>query len=221
MENSSMTKKNAKTQLRSICPACFNHQALRHGRMVQHGYTRPDGYYANIGTCHGTGKAHFGTPEGRDEAASISAGLKRNAKSVTATAAKVRAGDAETTVYGSKHEGGRFITVAIPAPTSSEREAYARQLDYEAKSCIEAAKEYDARVAAWEPLEPVEVPVEERKATVHFRAYTYSKSGHKACAASAMGAMRGYALMTEKTAEVTCERCKQRRPYLAAVAEGK
>jgi hypothetical protein len=60
-----MTTKTHK-QYRAICPVCFNRQAVRDQRaMVQHGYTRPEGWHSNEGTCDGTNHAHFGTTDGR------------------------------------------------------------------------------------------------------------------------------------------------------------
>jgi hypothetical protein len=205
----------SRIQQRAICPACFAQQAVKGGRLVQHGYTRPQQWHANVGTCSGTGEQHFGTEAGRDVTQRIAVGLVRNADALLVTADDVVAGTA--TVYGRKRiASGHYTSVAIDNPTAAQRAQYAAQLRAESASCRAAAVEYRAKVAAWQAADPIAATVETKETIVHFRAHYYNKHGHKACAASAMGAMRGYAVTTTIAAEVTCERCKQRKVYVAA-----
>jgi hypothetical protein len=208
----------SRIQQRAICPVCFAQQATKNGLMVAHGYTRPQSWHANIGTCYGAGRPHFGTEAGRKVTADVAVGLRCNAVTLVATSAKVLAGDA--TVYGRKRvAAGTFTTVVIENPTQQQRAQYAASLVAEAEGCKAAAVEFDAKIAGWVAAEPVAVPVEAKQTIVHMRAHYYSRGGHKACASSAMGAMRGYASLTDIAAEVTCERCKGRKVFVEAVAK--
>jgi len=211
-----MTKTTSRTQLRAICPACFEQQALVNGRMSQHGYRRPQNWHQNVNTCHGAGRPHFGTPEGRQVTLDVSTGLLRQVEHLEKTADGVLEGTLPT--YGRKRTyGGAVATVVVENPTYAQRSQYAASLRAEAAACRAAAADFSARAADWQPAEPVEVKLEEKAAPVHFRATWYIKSGHKACAGSAMGAMRGYATMTLDPAKVTCERCKACRVYAEAL----
>lgn len=206
------------TQLRAICPACFAQQATKNGRMVQHGYTRPQGWHQNVGTCFGVNKPHFGTEAGRDVVKGIADGLRRNATELDARQARLLSGDSTEPVYAAKREFGRTMMVVVAEPSQAQRDAYAARLGHEASDCRRAAVDYDAKAAAWQPAEPVAVPVEKKETTIHFRATWYNKHGHKACAASAMGAMK-WAHVTDDPTKVTCDRCKGRKSFVDAMAK--
>jgi hypothetical protein len=210
----------SRTQLRATCPACFAVQALRGGRLVQHGYRRPQHWHQNVGTCAGTGRPHFGTEAGRDYTASVVEGLRASAVNLSGLAGRVRDGECRV-VLGTKRErvGGQMVTreVVIENPTSTDIAAYVQRLRAQAEQCRLAAGELEVKVAQWQPAEPVAVAVAEQAPTMHFRARFYGRSGHHACASSAMGAQQ-WKPTTENPDEVTCERCKQRKAFVEAVA---
>lgn len=199
-----------KTQLRATCPACFAQQATRRGRMVDHGYKRPQDWHQNVGTCSGAGHMHFGTPEGRDYTASLAQRLRDTAVDKEHRATAVLAGTAD--VWTTKKVGrGVWMPVVKENPTEADRKAYASALHREAEGMRSAARDFDREVKDWKAMEPVKVEVEPKVAVVHFAANWYRPGPHKACAGSAMAAHRGWPRLTTVAAEVTCARCKQRR----------
>lgn len=205
----------ARTQRRASCPACFATQAIRtSGRMVDHGYRRPQHWGGNVGTCDGAGAMHFGTEAGRAFAAAQADRMRVRAADLEVAAEEVAAGTGS--VYGRKMVGrGTYMPTVVENPTPDQRARYAALLRSHAESFRAQATEQDARVAAWQPAEPREVAVESKPATVHFRTKIYGHAAH-ACAASAMGAQR-FMATTENVDAVTCERCKQRKSYQAAI----
>src|SRR5262245_36435915 len=101
-------------QQRAVCPLCFaQHAITAGGRMVAHGYTRPQGWHANIGDCAGVGRPHFGTEKGRSEAAYAAQSCREQARDNRITADRVRADVAEP-VFGRKAvSAGRYVMAAI------------------------------------------------------------------------------------------------------------
>lgn len=208
------------TQQRAICPACFNQQALRNGRLVQHGYTRPQQWHQNVGTCAGTGRPHFGTEAGRDYTREIAAGLLRTADANEADAAQVLDPTSDVAVFTTKRGyGGRREVVRVEQPTAVDRTRHAERLQAEATACRAAAADYAAKADAWTPAEPIAVAVAPKAAAViHWRTARRWAGHGKACAASAMGAYRARNTSSD-LARVTCEKCKALAARLGA-AEG-
>lgn len=217
-----MNETTPRTQLRATCPACFATQAIRRGRMVNHGYRRPQHWGGIVGNCDGAKRdaMHFGTEQGRDFTTKYAEEIRQRAELADAEAVKVLEGTGS--VYGRKRVGGyasmTYMAVLVENPTAKEKEDYAAGLRYSASCFRKEAADLDKRVAEWQPAEPTEVKVESKVAPVHFRATWYNKHGHKACAASAMGAMKGWPTLTDKASEVTCERCKTRKSFQDAAA---
>jgi hypothetical protein len=192
-------------QQRAVCPLCFaQHAITAGGRMVAHGYTRPQGWHANVGDCAGVGRPHFGTEKGRSEAAYAAQSCREQANDNRIMADRVRARVEGEAVLGRKSvSAGRYIMAAIDAPTDAQREAYARHLLGQAAGLDAAAIDFETRVAAWVAAEPVAVKVEKKTTLVHWR---HGRHGGKACAASYMGAHKGFA--TSERENVTCEKCR-------------
>jgi hypothetical protein len=69
-----------------------------------------------------------------------------------------------------------------------------------------AIAESTKRIAAWQPVEPVEVVIEDVAPTVHYAAKSY---GYRAaiCCASASGASKFRGVTSAVESEVTCTRC--------------
>lgn len=192
------------TQLRAVCPACFATQATRGGRLVQHGYRRPQHWNQNVGVCSGAGEMHFGTEAGRDYAADLAVRLRAQADRREADAVEVENGRAQ--VLATKRVARGVVSeVVVENPTELERRDYARTLRSRAGHDRLAAVEYEKAVADWKPVEPVAVEVEAKSGPLVHWSGGYWKNG-KACAGSAMGAMKGFA--TRDLAHVTCEKCK-------------
>lgn len=138
----------AKTQDRAECAACGREQAVNDaGLLVHHGYqVKGFGYF--VGSCHGTKKAHFGTPEGRDFRSSVAAGLRRFAEEQTKIAEAVRAGTAK--VYRTKRVLGRSVgQEEHPDPSAYDRHCYASGFEWEAKQANRTAADLEKSVAEW------------------------------------------------------------------------
>lgn len=201
-----------KTQLRAICPICFNEHALRAGRLVQHGYRRPQGWHQNVNTCGGTNMKHFGTEAGRDAA-------QKNANSVAAwgadradRAAKVESGEItelhvmQRTGYGQR----QLVKITADTVRPYDWQQAVRAEVWKCRSDAKAAQEFFddvmKRIAAWQPAEPRKAEVEEKARPVHLRI----KSNFKVlCAGSYMGGQRiaNSGILTDDRSKVTCERC--------------
>lgn len=196
---------NTRTQYRAVCPACFAQQAVRGGRLADHGYRRPQQWHSNVGTCTGAGRHHFGTSEGRDYTASLATALRLQASTTDARALLVEQGTSP--VWGVKRVGvGVSMEVELENPMPWQRTAYATQLRGRAQQMRRQAVEFDAHVATWTAVEPVAVQVEAQRPVLrHFRD---ARRNGKLCASSYMGAQTG--LTTSEVAEVTCEKCKTR-----------
>jgi hypothetical protein len=207
-----------KNQLRAVCPACFATQAVRGGRLVQHGYRRPQHWHANVGTCAGTGAQHFGTEAGRDFAAGLAVRLMESADVLDVDADEVNAGTGKV-FERQRVARGVVQDVVVENPTAHQRRAYAATLKGRARMQRASALEFEAVVAAWKPVEPIVVAVEKTPTTVHLRANLYRQGGgHHACAASAMGARTSYTkTLTDNASGVTCDRCKKTRAFAVAL----
>lgn len=198
------TAAETKTQQRAVCPACFAQQAIRKsGRLVPHGYTRPQHWHSNVGTCTGAGEPHFGTEAGREYTRSLATRLRNIATATEANAANVLAGT-DPVMTRKRIERSRVYTmVAVENATESQRRQYAASLTQTAQHMRTQAAELDAHVNAWKPAEPITVGVETKQTLLHWRGGYYRG---KACASSAMGAQKGYT--TSEITSVTCEKCK-------------
>ena len=206
------------TQLRGICPACFAQQALRSGRLVAHGYRRPQQWHSNVGTCSGAGAAHFGTEAGRDFTTSLVARLRETSTRLRFESNEVAAGRG---IVERRVPLGRNIVQyqIVENPTETQRARYAVELDQRASSALHTAKEFEKKVAEWTAAEPVAVTVEAKGAPL---LHLYSKRmGGKACAASMMGAQRGGYNNTQDASKVTCPKCIERIARLAAQGAAK
>jgi hypothetical protein len=206
------TNDTTRTQQRAICPACFAEQAITSdGRLVPHGYKRPQDWHQNIGTCSGAGFHHYGTEAGRDYSASIAARLLTYADNTIADAADVEAGTGP--VFGRKRvASGVYSTVVLDSPTPMQRTEYARSLRVRAADMRQQSAILTQQIASWEPKAPITVTVETKAKLVHFRGGYYSKTG-RLCAQSAMAAQQ-YVSTTTTRADVTCAKCLAR---LAAI----
>ena len=206
-----------KTQQRAICPACFAQQAIRKGgALVPHGYTRPQHWHSNVGTCTGAGRQHFGTEAGRDYTSELVARLREGARHTDDDAANVIAGTASV-MQRERIKGTRVVTMkAMENPTAHDRKFYAQQLTATAAQMRAQADDLDANVRAWQPVAPITVAAETKQTLLHYRGGYY---GGKACASSAMGAHKGW--MVNDIAKVTCEKCKARHAAAAAKATTK
>lgn len=203
-----------KTQQRAICPACFAQQAVtKGGRLVAHGYRRPQMWHSNVGTCHGAGVPHYGTVAGRDYTTEVARRLRESVQTTFERAYRVEQGSEP--VYGRKRIArGVYREVVVENPTAQQRAAYAVALRQQAVAMRASADELDAKVATWSPAEPVVVAVESKATLLHMR--RGDRWGGKLCASSAMGAMKGYT--TSDAAAVTCDKCKAQMVRQAAKA---
>lgn len=208
-----------RTQLRATCPHCFAAQAIRKsGALVQHGYTRPQHWHSNEGTCRGAGAPHFGTEAGRDYTARLAEKLDAQAAQADETAQQVLDGTAP--VMTTKRLATRLVMEVVKEnPTASDRERYAAVLRQRAHHARLGANELRIKVAQWQPLAPVAVQVEKSGGPlVHWRGGYWAKhGGRKACAGSLRAALACYSA-TEDVAKVTCEKCKQRAAAAAQKA---
>jgi len=203
------TASSTRTQYRAICPACFAQQAVRGGRLADHGYRRPQQWHSNVGTCAGAGRQHFGTVEGRDYTASLATSLRLQASTADQTARLVEQGTSP--VYGRKRVAvGVSQEVEIENPLPWQRTDYATKLRGAAKMMRVQASEFDALVAKWVAVEPITVTVQKATTLLHFYS---ARIGGKVCASSRMGAMKG--MTTSDVARVTCDKCKARLARLA------
>jgi hypothetical protein len=178
-------------QLRAICPICFNQQAVRQNKMVQHGYIRPNHY--NESECPGTGKLHFGTPEGLDTAKNNQQLYEDHAASRKQWATEIRAGKGDVIHLGNHQR--------INDPTPAQRESYAYHLDVEGNYLKHYAESIQRMVNDWKLTDPVEVETEKRPVLIHWMRTGWGK----ACAGSANGAHKGLRVLD--TAKVTCPKC--------------
>lgn len=207
-----------RTQLRAVCPHCFAQQAIRKsGRLVAHGYTRPQHWHSNQGTCRGASAPHFGTEAGRDYTAKLAETLLKQADDRERTADEVVAGTAP--VMTTKRVASRLVMEVVKEnPTELDRADYARSLRQKAVYERKGAAELRETVAKWQPAEPVLVTVEAKGAPL---VHLYSKRmGGKACAASMMGAQRGGYNNVSDESKVTCPKCLDRIARLAAQKDG-
>lgn len=220
MANTTTTaNSNSRSQFRAVCPHCFATQAIRKsGKLVQHGYTRPQNWHSNEGTCRGTRAMHFGTTAGRDYTVALISRLDEQAVRLDETAVKVLAGEAQ--VLTTKRLASRLVMeVVMENPSERDRQNYASRLRMQAEASRKGAVELRATVDAWQPAEPVEVVVEDKAPLTHYRGgYWVRHGGRKACAASLRAALASF-LSTEDVAKVTCEKCRATEAYAAAVAK--
>lgn len=196
-----------RTQFRAICPVCFAQQAVRNGRLADHGYRRPQLWHSNVGTCSGAGAPHFGTPEGREFTRAFAQRALDAADHALAQAERVVAGAAsvfasQRVAVGVSREG------LVENPTPQQRERYAAVLRSRYTSLRQTAQQLRKQADQWAPVEPIEVQVEPKQTLVHL--YSHRWQG-KACAGSAMGAQKGYA--TREREHVTCAKCKASRAW--------
>jgi len=207
-----------RTQLRATCPHCFAAQAIRNsGRLVAHGYTRPEHWHSNEGTCRGAGAPHYGTEAGRDYTAKLADTLDAQAVHADKTADEVLAGTSP--VLTQKRLASRLVMdVVKDNATDYDRTQYAARLNYTAKQLRLGASELRIKVAQWQPAAPVAVTVEANSGPlVHWRGgYWATRGGMKACAGSLMGSLKGHG--TADLKHVTCEKCKAVAARLAAKA---
>ena len=195
------------TQFRATCPACFAVQALRGDTLVQHGYRRPQHWQQNVGTCAGTGHAHFGTDAGRDTTASIAVQLREEALHVAARAVNVLTGAADVMV-NKRVAVGVSMSVIKDNPTDRDRAEYAASLRRTVVAMLQQANELETKVAQWVAVAPLTRTVAKAKGPlVHWAGgYWASRGGRKACAASLMNATTGYGVTD--LSRVTCDKCK-------------
>lgn len=187
-------------QLRAICPACFNEQAIRaNGTMVQHGYTRPQGWNANVGDCYGTGRPHFGTPEGRAVTAEVIKMCHTSAAVQKDLARRMRAGELPV-IRRDK---------PVEKPTAQERENAAVWHDHQATSATSEAKRIQTRYYdPWKPRKPRPVVVVKRPPVVHL-----NHNSRKACAGPFNSNPYGGDMTTDED-KVTCTRCLTHIKYV-------
>lgn len=199
-----------RTQLRATCPHCFAAQAItKHGRLVNHGYTRPQHWHSNEGTCRGAGAPHYGTEAGRDYTAQLADTLDKQAAHADATAAEVVAGTSP--VMTTKRLATRLVMQVVKEDaTAQDRVRYAAQLNATAAQLRLGANELRIKVAQWQPLAPVAIEVEVSSGPlVHWRGGYWAKhGGRKACAGSLRAALACYSA-TDDVTKVTCEKCKK------------
>lgn len=202
---------DTKTQQRAICPACFAEQAIKGGKLVAHGYTRPQHWHSNVGTCAGARHAHFGTEAGRKYTADMAQRLNAAAVDGEANAARVLAGS-DPVLMRERIKGSRvYQLVRVENPTVWQRKEYAASLTRQAEAMRAQAVELATHVRDWKPVEPITVEVEPKQTLLHWRGGYY---GGKACASSAMGARKGYT--TSDITKVTCAKCCERHDYWKA-----
>jgi len=106
-----------------------------------------------------------------------------------------------------------YQMVVVENPTTQQRAAYAASLKSTANAMRAQAAELDVHVRNWKPAQPVAVAVEKKETLLHWRGGYYRG---KACASSAMGAMKGYT--TTDLDRVTCAKCRERHASMAARA---
>lgn len=199
------------TQRRAVCPACFAEQAItKGGRLVAHGYTRPQSWHSNVGTCSGAGLPHFGLEAGREATSKIAARLREIAATTRARIAAVL--DGSGSVEQSERVRGTarvVLMVLVENPTAAQRAGFAKGLEQAAAHAIANAIELEARVAAWVAVEPRIVAVEKKAPIMHWRSTHHHNRGGKACAGSVMALHVG--TMTTEIAAVTCPKCLERQ----------
>lgn len=193
------------TQRRAVCPACFREQAIRaNGTMVQHGYTRPQGWHQNVGDCYGTGKPNFGTKEGRAVTAEVIRLCHNAAKNEKEMASKVRAGTLPVLRNG----------VAVVNPTQRERDSEAERHERNAKYAANDAHGFQRRYDAWTPKAPRTVKVVRKGPVVHLDT---GRGGRPECAGPYYTGLN--AILTQDRAKVTCTRCIKHFPWVDARAK--
>jgi hypothetical protein len=203
----------SRIQYRAICPICFNEQAVKGDRLVDHGYTIPQDWHQRNGSCTGFRAYHFGTEQGRliarEEISKLNAYIEDKLTLLatdvgTITVTKRHFIRGITTHTYTKDDGADF-TRAL-----ERRNAEIRAHIGAAKAQIKFIR---AQLKGWKVTTAREVPVEVKVPTVHGDGNYYDK--HAAyCAASAMGAQRSLQSCTEITGNwgrVTCARCLKQK----------
>lgn len=200
-----------RTQYRAQCTVCLRSYAVKGIAMVAHGYSLPQGWHQQVGSCHGAHRAHWGTVEGRDFARQVVETIQIALQSDTQRHSDLEHGlIIEATVHR-RGEPARLVQAGDPDwPKVLEHEqALCRQRMRAAQADIQA---FNARIAVWHPREPKAVTVD---ATPPALMHAYSVHYHgRLCASSMNGAARG--LTTRKHDEVNCEKCLQRLQKFAA-----
>ena len=192
------------TQLRGICPVCAAEHATKKGHMVQHGYTRPQGWHQNVGDCYGTGKPHFGTPEGRRVTSEVEEMCRASAVYQRTLAARIRAG--ELPCYDNTRERN-----VIASPTDRDREREASHHDSQARMLDADAKSLSHRYDNWAPRALKKVAVDNAP-KVHLN----SPRGRPECAGPYFSNYN--VSTTDDRSKVTCSRCINAFKYVDARA---
>lgn len=183
-----------RTQLRAICSVCGREQAVSGTIVAKHGYDVRFGFFN--GVCHGAGRPHFGTKEGRDFRAEVATSLANTALSIRQNAEDIVAGRAKPRVVDRNN-----APIADPMPWQVDQ--HVRSLESQASSMLRHAGDMARSVEQWIERFPREVQIEEKTPPMHLLGKRYGYG--KACAASAMGARKG--AVTSNRADVTCAKC--------------
>lgn len=195
-----------KEQLRAVCPACFREQAVYGICMVQHGYTRPQGWHCNANTCGGVNKPHFGTALGRAVARNINNAIRTYADNQMLRVKQLKSGAITSVTV--KDGWGRDSKFKVIHLTDSLWVKYRDQEIHKGESTAHNAMahvtETQKRIDAWQAKAPRAVQVERKTGPMIHWAGGRWKHG-KACAGSAMGAQKGLATLTQD--QVNCPKC--------------
>ena len=137
-----------RVQYRAICPCCFNDQAIVNGGMADHGFQVQ--WNSRQGRCFGTGRAHFGTEEGKAVAQYLMEAELETAAASKLAAQMLRDGSALPRRNGK----------VIENPTQMQINAAIRDQEFNERQAESNANFYTRKLDKWEPVEPFPVTVE-------------------------------------------------------------
>jgi hypothetical protein len=203
----------SRIQYRAICPACFNQQALRGDRLVDHGYTIPQAWHQRTGSCAGVNEPHFGTPAGRDVTIdiirSITAFIAKSNTEIAALAEAKQITVKERVRFTKEYVEKTYTKSGTPVEFREAIRKHQYLLESHIRQAESSRKDFQDRVDAWTAVAPVEVKTETKVPTVHGDGSYYDKRA-AFCSGSAMGARRSLGSRSEITGDwsrVTCARC--------------
>lgn len=210
---------STRTQFRAVCPECFNEQAIKAGRMVDHGYTIPQDWHQRNGSCGGYNAPHFGTVEGR---AHTQAYRDRMTAYLAGRVLALKAAPALQTVRGhntyriTEYVGGKHVSKPMVDLTPADGhwfDAAKASLIRTIARQIEAATDFisflDGKLAGWTEAAPRAVEVETGP-TLHAEFISYSGQlfkGKSFCAPGNSFGRTVYRTFAKAGEQVTCARC--------------
>ena len=202
---------NTHIQLRGICPVCFNQQALKSGRMVDHGFTVPQQWSGRQGSCAGTGESHFGTTKGRDFTIDTITALGKFITKLINQQHCTGRGETLQRTIRARNEAGRIVdkVVDVTRDDPMYQRVAERKREVIESNIREAKNHKDMMVKGvrnWNPAEPIEVKAVDNAPKLHLK-HPRPHGNRIAWCDSTFA--KGYKMTTDDPSKVTCSRCQK------------